>query len=261
MEETFKKIVALFNELSANDLIEIHEATHFPQEIDILDDLLIKYQKIISEKAGIEFNDDDIKILSLTSLEMKWQKPYFKDLSGHIYGGASFSIYGSLCGDQDEWLRENPLSHPQELVDNLYAFNDSEIVRHMSQKGRGCFYREPGKWPLDIYFFDKGVRIKMDMSLEEYIQALIDSCAIAYWQYFYVDIDELVKQNKEMLLRYGGFNSSPSNDEELDSPRLKYLIQELDIFVANLPLSFPEKDFSYHQNRLAQIKEKAQPYL
>jgi len=188
---------------------------------------------------------------------MKWHKPYFKDSLGHIYGGTSFNIYGSLCGDQDEWLKENPLNHSQDLVDNLYSFNDSEIVRHMSQKGRGCFYRERGKLPLDIYFFDKGLRIKMDLSLKEYVQALIDSCAVGYWQYFYVDIDELVEQNKRLSLRHGGFNRSPSSDEALDSARLKYLVDELDNITTNLPMLFPEKDFSYHKNRLEEIRRRA----
>jgi len=155
-----------------------------------------------------------------------------------------------------KWLKQNPLNHPQDLVDNLYSFNDSEIVRHMSQKGRGCFYREHGKWPLDIYFFDKGLRIKMDLSLEEYVEALIDSCAVGYWQYFYVDIDELVEQNKRLFLRHGGFNSSPSNDEDLDSPRLKYLVDELNNITTNLPILFPGKDFSYHKSRLEEIKRK-----
>jgi hypothetical protein len=129
------------------------------------------------------------------------EKPAFKDFMGQVYGGFDFSIYNGLCEKQDEWLKENPLNHPQELVENLYSFNNSEIELYAPQNGRGCFYRELGKWPLDIYFFDNGVRIKMNISLEKYVQALIDSCAVGYWQYFYVDIDELIKQNKEMTLR------------------------------------------------------------
>ncbi|MEO4005025.1 hypothetical protein [Flavobacterium sp. CAU 1735] len=179
----------------------------------------------------------------------------------NISGGTSFLIYKALCEIQDEWLKENPLNHPQELVGNLYSFNDSEIRRHISQRGRGCFYREHGKWPLTIYFFDEGVRIQMNMSFESYIQALIDSCAVSYWQYFYVDIDELIKQNKEMILRHGIVINCPIEDTDLDSPRLKYLIDELEIITKNLPILFPERDFNYHQKRLEQIKEKAMPFL
>lgn len=251
-------IIKFVEELSENSLIELESENLEFVKFKLKRDSYLEFSEDIKENLDIDLSKDELEI---DGFQVKWHKPYFKDSLGHIYGGFSFNVDGGLFGDQDERIKENPLNHPQELVDNLYSFNDSEIVRHMSQNGRGCFYREKGKWPLDIYFFDKGVRIKMDMSLEEYVQALIDSCAIAYWQYFYVDMDELVKQNKQMLLRYGGFNSSPSNDEDLDSPRLKYLIDELEIFVANLPISFPEKDFSYHKNRLAQIKEKAEPYL
>ncbi len=260
MENLFKKLVSFFNELNSNNSLEIHKETHFPQDIDMSNRILEKYQLKILEESGIEFNNDEIKLLGLTSLSIKWKNKSLNSY-GNIYGGTSFSIYGGLCSSQNEWLKENPLNHPQELVDNLYHFNNSEIELHTPQNGRGCFYRAYGKWPLDIYFFDNGVRIKMDMYLEDYIQALIDSCAVGYWQYFYVDIDELIKQNREMRLRDGSFFNRPPKGRNLDDPRLKYLLYELEIFVANLPILFPEKDFSYHQNRLSQIKEKAQPYL
>ncbi|NML57709.1 hypothetical protein [Chryseobacterium cheonjiense] len=261
MENLFKKLVTLFNELSSNDLIELHKESLFPQEFNLTDRFLQKYQKKISDEAGIEFNDDDIRILGLTSLAIKWNNKFIPKVKENINGGTSFLIYNSLCGIQDEWLKENPLNHAQKLVENLYSFNDSEMRKHMSQRGRGCFYREYAKWPLDIYFFDEGIRIKMNISLEDYIQALIDSCAVSYWQYFYVDIDELIKQNQEMLLRSGILINNPIEDKDLDSPRLKYLIDELEIITKNLPILFPEKDFSYHQDRLEQIKERARPYL
>lgn len=261
MENLFKKLVIFFNELSLSDLIELHEEPLFPQEFNLSDRLLQKYQRKIMDEAGIEFDNDGIRILGLTSLSIKWNNKFTPKIKENINGGTCFLIYNALCGIQDEWLKENPLNHPQKLVENLYPFNNSEIRRHISQRGRGCFYRENGKWPLDIYFFDEGIRIKMNISLEDYIQALIDSCAVSYWQYFYVDIDELIKQNQQMLLRYGILINNPIEDKDLDSPRLKYLIDELEIITKNLPILFPEKDFSYHKDRLEQIKERAKPYL
>lgn len=261
MEHLFKKLVALSNELSSNDLIEIHKESSLPQEFGLTDRFLQKYQKKIADEAGIEFDYDTIKLLGPTSLSVKWDTKWNPNIKANVGGGTTFLLYNALCGAQNEWLRENPLNHSQELVENLYAFNNSEIRSHMSQRGRGCFYREHDKWPLDIYFFDDGLRIKMNMVLEEYIQALIDSCAVSYWQYFYVDIEELIQQNKEMILRNGILVNCPIDDEDLDSPRLSYLITELDIIVKNLPILFPDKDFSYHQNRLVQIKEKAKSYL
>ncbi|WP_347759622.1 hypothetical protein [Flavobacterium sp. CAU 1735] len=45
MENLFKKLVTFFNELSSNDLIELHEESLFPQEFNLSDRLLQRYQK------------------------------------------------------------------------------------------------------------------------------------------------------------------------------------------------------------------------
>jgi len=52
-------------------------------------------------KSGLEITLSKTE-LQIEGFEVKWHKPYFKDLLGHIEGGFSFNIYGSLCGDQDE---------------------------------------------------------------------------------------------------------------------------------------------------------------
>jgi hypothetical protein len=252
-----KNIIKLVEDLVKNPKIELVEENLEFVNFKLRKNSYLETGGKIKEQFGVDLSKDELQI---EGFQIKWKKPNFKDFLGNVYGGFSLSIYNGLYAPQKEWLNENPLNHPQELVDNLYSFNDSEVQLHTPQKGRGCFYREHGKWPLDIYFFDKGVRIKMDMSLENYIQALIDSCAVGYWQYFYVDIDEIIKQNRELTLRDATFYNEPDK-RDLDSPKLKYLLYELDILATNLPILFPEKDFSYHQNRLSQIKEKAQPYL
>lgn len=247
-----KDIINFVEELAKNPLIEVNDDSLEVVRFALEENFYIKTGERIKNKFGVDLSKEE---LELEGFQIKWRKPAFKDLMGQVYGGFSLSIYNGLCGWQSDWLQENPLNHPQELVENLYSFNDSEIELYTPQNGRGCFYKEQGKWPLDIYFFDNGVRIKMNLSLENYIQALIDSCAVGYWQYFHVDIDELIKQNKEMTLRKGTFFNNPIGDRDLDSPRLKYLLYELEILVTNLPILFPDKDFSYHQNHLEQIKK------
>lgn len=251
-------IINFVESLVKNPLIEITNDSLELVNFALEENFYLRTGEMIKDQFGVSLAKDE---LELENFQVKWKKPDFTNSMGHVYGGFDFSIYRGLCERQDEWLKENPLNHSKDLVENLYSFNNSEVELYTPQNGRGCFYREFGKWPLDIYFFDRGIRIKMGILLEDYIQGLLDSCAVGFWQYFYVDIDELIEQNKKMILRNGTFINSPIEDKDLDSPRLKYLINELEILVTNLPILFPEKDFSYHQNRLEQIKEKAKPYL
>lgn len=254
------KLIEFLKELVANGKIGVkEEVSNFKDFQFIRSESLDQWAlQTVKENIGITLTKNNFYT---ENFSIKWEKKSNGSITGQVYGGFDISIFRGLCGDQDEWLKENPLNHQQELVDNLYSFNNNEIELHRGQFGKGCFYREHSKWPLDIYFFDNGVRIKMDISLELYIQALIDSCAVGYWQYFYVDVNELIEQNSKITLRMGGDLYNYVEPKEWDKPRLPHLINELDVFVTNLPILFPEKDFSYHKNRLAQIKEKAQSYL
>ncbi len=97
----------------------------------------------------------------------------------------------------------------------------------------GCFLREVGDFP-QIYFYDNSAYFPMNLTLEEYLEAMIASCAVRGWQYFYIDIPDdfpnLVRINKNIVL------------------------ENVELAVELLPKLFPDRDFSYHMGRMDYIR-------
>ena len=98
----------------------------------------------------------------------------------------------------------------------------------------GCFLRQPGDFPLPIYFYDSGAYFSMPLSLEAYFDAMIDSCAVRGWQYFYIDIPEQFPEFREV------------NKHKV--------LAEMELTLNLLPNLFQNKDFSYHMNRFEGFK-------
>lgn len=65
---------------------------------------------------------------------------------------------------------------------------------HSSDGTFGCILREDGIYPCPVYFYDSGIWFKMDLSLEEYYEKMLNSKAVYYWQYFYVATEEIVQK-------------------------------------------------------------------
>lgn len=76
----------------------------------------------------------------------------------------------------------------------------------------------------------------MDLNLEEYFKAMIDSCAVRGWQYFYIDI--------------------PRNFPSLVRINRNIVLKDAELAVELLPKLFPDKDFSYHIGKLDYIRER-----
>lgn len=100
----------------------------------------------------------------------------------------------------------------------------------------GCFFREPGNFPPQIYFYDNGTYFAMSLNFEQYLEAMIASCAVRGWQYFYVDIPDrfpdLVGINKDIVLK------------------------DVELAVELLPKLFPDRDFSYHIGKMDYIRDR-----
>ena len=74
----------------------------------------------------------------------------------------------------------------------------------------------------------------MTITFDEYFDAMIESCAVRGWQYFYIDIPDDFPDFKEV--------------------NKNVVLKDLEFILEMLPRLFPGKDFSYHIDRMDYIR-------
>jgi hypothetical protein len=193
---------------------------------------------LIKEMRSIIFKESDYEIFNYSGISFCWS--YTNESNQFIYGGYLFNGFTeALAQEPNFWDVYNlinkytPDKTEMELLKKLNWFEKQS----WGDDGKfGCFLREPGYFPPKIYFYDYGACFPTTLTLEQYFDAMIASCAVRGWQYFYIDIPdifpELSKVNKSLVLR------------------------DVEFIVEMLPKLFPDRDFSYHEDRLKYLKGK-----
>jgi hypothetical protein len=194
--------------------------------------------KLISKHKGIEISNDFHYFFNISDLSGCWS--FTNKNNDFIYGGFLFNgLSESLAQDSDFWDVYNSINkhEPSERESGfLKKLNWFEKQAWGDDGKFGCFLREPGNFPLKIYFYDSGAYFPMITSLEEYFDAMISSCAVRGWQYFYINFPDEFPNLKEV------------NKEKI--------LKELELTVKLLPILFPDRDFSFHQKRYEEIEIK-----
>jgi len=183
-----------------------------------------KYMEFIADE-----NHPIIKYYPYSVLEIAWTH----SAKTFIYGGFKFSDWFiALSLKSNFWKIDFSLAAASEVPDELKHFEKLSWFEEQSWCDDwrfGCFIQEKGIFPPQLAFFDKNWFTKLNMSFDEYFEAMFSSCAVAGWQYFYID-------------RY----------QEI--PNKQKAIDDMEKAVTFLPQLFPEMDFSYHKSRLEFIK-------
>jgi hypothetical protein len=201
-------------------------------------EMLVDDMKFIEESTKIIIPENDFDFFRISSDSLCWS--YTNVDNQFIYGGFIINGYlESLAQDSDFWEVYNSINKYEPCKTELDLLKKLNWFEKQSwgDDGRfGCFLREPSDFPQKIYFYDNGACFPTALNLEKYFDAMIASCAIRGWQYFYIDIPddfpELPKVNKNLVLQDAGF------------------------IVEMLPRLFPDMDFSYHEKRLKYLKDK-----
>ena len=237
MEKIFKMCTDFFNYLENSEInVEKHLTnTNF---LSLSERLLKRKAPLLSEKWNISIKDQDLIIFNLSSISICWS--YTNKENQFIYGGFHFNGFSeALIQDSDFWDLSNSINEYQpdeKEVDFLKKLNWFEKQSWGDDGRYSCFLREAGNFPLKIYFYDNSAYFPMNLTLEEYFEAMIASCAVRGWQYFYIDIPEnfpnLVRINKSIVLK------------------------DAELAVELLPKLFPDKDFSYHIGRMDYIRDR-----
>jgi hypothetical protein len=212
---------------------------HINMDVLSLSDRLLKRKiPLLAEKWNILMKDEDLEVFNLSGLSICWT--YTNKENQFIYG--SFLLNGfteALIFASDFWEIYNSLNthkpdnNELEFLEKLNWFEKQSS----GDDGKyGCFLREPGEFPPKIYFYDRGAYFPMAISFDQYLDAMIASCAVRGWQYFYIDI--------------------PDDFPDFDEVNKSVVLKDLEFIIEMLPKLFPDKDFSYHIKRMDYIRER-----
>ncbi len=221
-----------------NKNIDYHKEKGNIRNSLVPEDMLLDDINFIRDITGINIVDKDFNYFSISSDSLCWS---FTDAANQfIYGGFIVNGYlETLAQDSDFWDIYNSVNRhepDEEELEFLKKLNWFEKQAWGDDGKFGCFLREPGDFPPPIYFYDYGALYPMRLTLEEYFNGMIASCGVRGWQYFYLDyskieIPDLPKVNKELI------------------------VKDLAFIVKMLPALFPDNDFSFHINKLEEIKK------
>ncbi len=171
---------------------------------------------------------------------------------GGVRSNGEFHLY-SLDADQLINDHSNP-THLWEPIEELY--NDSElnilknarIIEDHPQYGDSVLVLfSPGETHTDdsIYFYDRGALYKLELSLDEYADALRDLKGIFYWQLLFADFQP----------EFGEDSFSGRAYLNCSNPR-RYL-ETMSACLEALSELFPEADYSGYQGRLETLSGNA----
>jgi len=224
------KIIKEFREqIKSNSKLEI-DTTNWNDIIDISDSSMGWTLEDLKTIANLEMEKKDAPILKLSGMKLIWESNT-DDYT--IYGGFYFNgIFEALANPSTFWKIDFSLSNDVPVPEHLKHF---ETLNWFEKQGRSddwrysCFKRETKKFPPKIVFFDKNWYCSINLSIEEYFEAMISSCAVKGWQYFFIDWNQNI-------------------------PHKSIALDDMEIAIRVLPELFPEKDFSYHINIYNQVK-------
>lgn len=193
---------------------------------------------MLSEKWGITIKDQDLEVFNLSGLSISWS--YTNSENQFLYGGFKLNGFSeALIQDSDFWDLSNSINEYQpddKELEFLKKLNWFEKQSWGDDGRYGCFLREAGDFPPQIYFYDNSTYFPMNLTLDEYFQAMTASCAVRGWQYFYIDIPDnlpsLVRINKDIV------------------------IKDVELAAELLPKLFPDRDFSYHIGKMDYIRDR-----
>jgi len=238
MKSLIKKTLNFIKYLYGIKSISLTDPKMCMEVMDLPLDYLKEETDFIFELKKISIKDSFYDFFNISRLESCWS--YTNENNEFIYGGFSFNgISEALAQASDFWDVFNSLNRhdpSEEELEFLKKLNWFEKQAWGDDGKFGCFLREPGYFPSKIYFYDNGAYFPMNTSLEEYFDAMIASCAVRGWQYFYIDF--------------------PDEFPELREVNKEKVLAELVRTITVLPRLFPDKDFSYHQKRFREIESK-----
>lgn len=277
--ELFEKFENFMREIANNPNIKI--------EKNNIDE--IKNRKpFISERAllrareamGMEISEEVFQYGTIASLGLKWtasggwdfndeiELRYLKggyEIDGLLYALGGRSTFWKYYNDDSRfWKTDHQLEAKavyETFLPKLNVFQSSVRGESEASAGTyGCILCEKGVYPCPVYFYDSGMWFEMNMSVEQYYDAMLKCKGVHCWQYFYVDTDKIMKELGNFNPRYleygayyfngpkGGASTDEYRDGTVTSTAHGVLIQMQNI-IYRFPKLFPDVDLTYFKER------------
>lgn len=241
------------------------------------------------ETMGIEIPQEVYDHQAISSLRLKWTASGQYDWDNDVelrYLKGGFAIDGllsALGGESSFWKNYNGDSrfwktdYQQEakavyetFLPQLNDFQSSARGESEASDGTyGCILREKGVYPCPVYFFDSGMWFEMNMTVEQYYDAMMHCKAVYYWQYFYIDTDKIVKELANFnprYLEYGAYYfNGPQGGATLDEYRdgivtssAHGVLIQMQTIIKRFPKLFPDVDLTYFKERCEALEKALQ---
>lgn len=219
------------------------------------------------DQWGREITNKDLRWLRIGNLELDWELT-LENI--YLYGGfknwgfcdaiafPSQPDYESIGCEHAYFTKEEESFLKEET--NLFC----KSAHGMGNGTYGIFHRTKEKYPFNILYLDNGRFFRTNFNLDSYYQAMIDSMAVCGWQYFYLDFEEIKTKCADFKVGQRWLTIYPYSEGMALSPlghivtketsRLDAVVHHMEVCVYLLPKIFPDKDFSYHKQRLEDFK-------
>jgi len=236
---------------------------------------LLKYRDVeenfeeVYNATKIKVSKGDWKYEEIGSLTLDWDATTNVPNEEYLWGGFKFHTFSSalespshfwdIYNNDIRFWKNNPQPEAEavwkEFLPKLNYFHKSG---HGDDGTYGCILREEGVYPCLVYFFDSGIWFKMDMSLEEYYNTMIYCKAVYYWQYFYIDTQEIVQKlgnYKPVFIEYGAKyveGPHPFSDKFKDGTftySAEGVLHQMKNVIKRFPKLFTDVDLAYFKER------------
>lgn len=237
MDKSFNFINVFFKYLQDSKVEMVDNNTNI-NLLSLSDRFLKRRISLLSGKWNILMKEENLDVFNLSGVSICWV--YTNKENEFIYGGFLLNGFSeALIYDSDFWKIYNPINgqslddKEEEFLKKLNWFDKQA----WGDDGKySCFLREPGEFPPKLYFYDSGAYFPMTITFDEYFDAMIASCGVRGWQYFYIDIPDEFPDFKEV--------------------NKNVVLKDLEFIIEMLPKLFPDKDFTYHINRMDYLRSK-----
>lgn len=266
--EFIKKLEKFIIEVCENSKIRVskNNVTEVKNNADFFSQRLLSKAQ---ERMKIEIPKEDYQYDSIGSLTLDWDSASSHSDEEYIWGGfqllslieslGSHSNFWDIYNNDNRFWENNPQPEEEAMwKDFLPKLNYFQKSGHGDDGTFGCILREEGIYPCPIYFFDSGIWFKMNMSLDEYYDTMITCKAVYYWQYFYIDTDEIVNKLgdfKPVFIEYGEKyleGPHPFSDKFKDGTftySAEGVLHQMKNIIQRFPKLFPDVDLAYFKER------------
>lgn len=246
---TLKRIEEFLYYLEKNNVfIEENNIEHLKSFEEYID---LDAFKLLQSTNGMAVSNKDQEFIRLSSLRISWTTEIQQNIE-FLYGSVFIAgMSSALRNDSHFWKTYNsPVSGSAEETE-LKKLAVLQRSAYGDDGTFGCFYREPPKYPCDIYFYDNGIYYPTDFTLETYYDAMLENKAVVLWQYFYIPAEEIVKKLDGLTCK--GWISMYS--DLVDVPRAIGVAMNMERIIRVFPTIFPDYDVSFYQKKLYELNQ------